>query len=268
MPGAATRVFALLGDPVGHSLSPAFQNAALQHLGLDGIYVALRCAAEDAPALVRGLARAGGGGNVTVPHKAVVLDALERRTAAVERTGACNTFWLEDGRVCGDNTDVAALRASLPVDPAAATVLVLGAGGAARAAVDALLAARADRVLVHNRTRRRAEALVERFADPRLRVAHAPDEGPVDLVINATSLGLHEEDPPPVDLGRLCAGAVFDAVYRPGGTSFIREARRRGLPAADGLDMLVRQGAAAFERWWRREAPIDAMRRAVQERTT
>ena len=106
-PSSSTRVLALLGDPVLHSLSPAFQNAALRATGRDALYVALRCGGPDLPGLLRGLARAGGGGNVTVPHKGAAAEVVEEVTEAVQETGACNTFWLENGRIRGDNTDVA-----------------------------------------------------------------------------------------------------------------------------------------------------------------
>ncbi|HEV2149011.1 MAG TPA: hypothetical protein VGR37_16515, partial [Longimicrobiaceae bacterium] len=106
-PSAATRLVALLGSPVSHSLSPTLQNAAFRAAGVDAVYVALQCGSGELPGLLRGIARAGGAGNVTVPHKEASALLLERRTGAVERTGACNCFWLEEGQVCGDNTDVA-----------------------------------------------------------------------------------------------------------------------------------------------------------------
>ena len=167
-PGVSTRLLALLGDPVGHSLSPAFQNAAFAAAGVDGVYLALRCGAGELPGLLRGIARAGGGGNVTLPHKEAAAAAVDRRTEAVERTGACNTFWLREGAVWGDNTDVegfsAAAEALLGAPPAGARVLLLGAGGAASAALASLTAQGAAQVVVANRSRPRAEALVERFA--------------------------------------------------------------------------------------------------------
>lgn len=262
-PTAATRVLALLGDPVSHSLSPVLHNAALRHLGLDAVYVALACDAAHVAPLARGLARAGGGGNVTVPHKQTVLAALDLSTDAVTRTGACNTFWLERGRVCGDNTDVAAFRATLPVDPAGARVLLLGAGGAARAAAVALVDAGADRVLVHNRTPARARELVDAFGEL-LEPVDTIDGLEIDLLVNATSLGIRPDDPLPIALDRLHhAGAVFDFVYRRDGTRLVREASLRNLPAVDGLEMLVHQGAAAFRRWWPHDAPVDAMRAAL-----
>src|SRR5919109_2073438 len=159
---AQTRLFALLGNPVAHSLSPVFHNAAFRHAGCDALYVALRCDADSAPALLRGIAHGGGGGNVTVPHKASAAACVDRATELVRRTGACNTFWSETGVVCGDNTDVAGFRyalAALTADVAGAATLIIGAGGAAAAAVCALLDDGAARVTLHNRSPDRAHAL-------------------------------------------------------------------------------------------------------------
>ena len=274
-PTAATRLFALLGDPVSHSLSPVFQNAALRALGLDGVYVALRCSADDVPGLVRGLARAGGGGNVTVPHKEAAARAVERRTEAVEATGACNAFWLEHGRVVGDNTDVdgvsAAIRSLVGFPSTGMRVLLLGAGGAAAAVVYALVREGAERVVIVNRTRSRADELAHRFD---IRATHVESSSSVDdlrsesfdLAVNATSLGLHADDPLPlVADGGPRITAALDLVYRRDGeTPWVRAMRQSGLLAADGREMLLQQGAAAFRRWWRTEPPLDVMRAALE----
>lgn len=270
--GAGTRVLALLGDPVSHSLSPAIQNAALTAAGLDGVYVALRCGPAELPGLLRGIALAGGGGNVTLPHKEAAAAVLDERSPAVRRTGACNTFWAEDGVVHGDNTDVEgflrAAEALLGNPPAGASVLVLGAGGAARAVLAALLDGGAERVTIFNRTLSRAHAVASRVGDRRVFVAASPAEleaGAFDLVVNTTSLGLAPGDPVPVDLDRLAGvGAVLDLVYGRGETPLVSAAKGRGIPAADGAEMLLAQGAAAFERWWGRAAPLAAMRAALE----
>lgn len=272
-PTSATRLIALLGDPVAHSLSPVFQNAAFRAAQVDGVYLALRCAPGELPGLLSGLALAGGGGNVTLPHKELAARTVARRTGAVEATGACNTFWREGGEVWGDNTDVAgfsaAVEALLGAPPAGARVLLLGAGGAARAALASLGAAGAREVVVSNRSPGRAAALVERFASSRARLSVAPSPAPpagepFDLVVNSTSLGLRASDPLPLPLdGSPPFRAALDLVYSPGETAWVRELRARGIPAADGAEMLLRQGAAAFERWWGREAPLEAMRTAL-----
>lgn len=271
-PGGRTRLVTLLGDPVDHSLSPRFQNAAFAAARVDGVYVPLRCSDADLPGLLLGIARGGGAGNVTLPHKERAAAVVEVATDAVRHTGACNTFWLEGGRVHGDNTDVAGFlhaAAALAGDAAGARVLLLGAGGAARAALFALLGAGAREVVLLNRTPDRAAALAAAL-DPggsRTRVVaggRSVAGERFDLVVNGTSLGLHGADPLPLDLETLAGcGAALDLVYAPGETRWIRGAREMGVAAADGTEMLLRQGAAAFERWWGRPAPLDAMRSAL-----
>ncbi|MGH7477891.1 MAG: shikimate dehydrogenase [Longimicrobiales bacterium] len=271
---ASTRVLALLGDPVEHSLSPIIQNAAIAAAGLDGVYVALRCEADDLVSLLRGIAHAGGGGNVTLPHKAAAARILDDRTTAVQLTGACNTFWLENRRLAGDNTDVAGFTAAAETllgGLEGTRVLLLGAGGAARAVLGALLEQGAEHVVVHNRTRSRAEWMVAELGQAVggrsvVEVATSPKaltEPGFDLAVNATSLGLNDNDPLPLDPAGTRIGAVLDLVYRPGGTRWVQVAREAGLRAADGTEMLIRQAAAAFERWWTRPAPVAAMRRSL-----
>lgn len=269
---ARTRTLAVLGDPVDHSLSPPMQNAAMRHVGLDGVYIALRCSDPVLPGVMRGLAEAGGGGNVTLPHKLAAARAIDVATDAVRRTGACNTFWYEDGAMHGDNTDVegfrAALASLLPDGAWGRRVLLLGAGGAARAAMPALLDEGVERLALLNRTPERARALAGRAGDPRVRVLESVEglaEVELDVVVNATRLGLNPDDPPPLDL-EWAPGvtAVLDLVYLDRGvTPLVEDARARGLAAADGAEMLVQQGAAAFERWWGVDAPVDVMRTAL-----
>lgn len=270
-PGPGTRVFALLGDPVSHSLSPRFQNAALRALGLDGVYVALRCTGNDLPGLLLGLARAGGGGNVTLPHKERAASAVEVASPAVRATGACNTFWLEDGRVHGDNTDVEGVRRAMRTlvggSLGGARVLLAGAGGSARAALWAMREEGVERVVVVNRSRERAEELAGRFGDDGFRIDVVSPDAELeterfDLAVNATSLGLKADDPQP-PTGGARFDAALDLVYAPDETPWVRSLRARGIRAADGKEMLLQQGAAAFRRWWGVEPPVDAMRAAL-----
>jgi shikimate dehydrogenase len=273
--GAATRVIALLGDPVAHSVSPLLHNAAIRALGLDAVYVALRCPADDATVLLRALAHAGGAGNITLPHKQAAFRGVDRHTAAAEATGAVNTFWLAEGAVWGDNTDVegfnAAVRMLLGRSAAGARVLLIGAGGAARAVVHALASHGAERIVILNRGPERARELAHRFGQARTHievVAAAAEIGAVgfDLAVNATSLGLHAADPLPLDPAAAPPiEAALDLVYGPGGeTRWVRALRAHGIPAADGTEMLLQQGAAAFRRWWQLEPPLDAMRAALR----
>jgi shikimate dehydrogenase len=269
---ARTRVFTILGNPVEHSLSPVIQNAAFQEAGVDGVYVALRCDAEHMVGFMSGLGRGGGAGNVTLPHKEKAASILDKPSEAVRRTGACNTFWGEDGQLCGDNTDVEgfqrALQHFLGGAPTGYRVLLLGAGGAARAALLSLVDDDVQDVLILNRTVERARAVARRIGGDRVRVAEGPsdvDDGEFDLVVNTTRLGLASEDELPLDLERLSrAGAVMDLVYGPDATAFVAASKRLGIPAVDGGEMLVHQGAVSFERWWGETAPIDAMRRALE----
>lgn len=255
-----TRLVAILGDPVRHSLSPIFQNAAFDAAGLDAVYLALRTSAELLPGLLRGIALAGGAGNVTVPHKEVAATTVDVATDAVALTGACNTFWCEDGRVHGDNTDVHGfVRAAGELlggrSLAGARVLVVGAGGAARGAVYALVREGAERIVLANRTLQRADEIRDRFQSITDRISTASPESlageQFDLVVNATSLGLSAGDPFPLPLeGGPSFEAALDMVYAPARTPWIVALRERGIVAEDGLEMLVHQGAAAFELWW------------------
>jgi len=272
------RLAALLGDPVHHSLSPRIQNAAFRAAGVEGTYMALRTHGEDLPGLLRGIARSGGCGNVTLPHKEAAARVVDRRTPSAERTGAVNTFWLEDGLVHGDNTDVIGVRRAMDallVDPLPGLrgrhVLLLGAGGAARAVLAALEDTGVASVRIRNRTRARAVGLVEDMSpfpipirveagdDPESRPHAGGGDDPVSLVINATRLGLGNDDAPPLAVNELPPGAaILDLVYRAEETRWVRDARAAGHPAADGGRMLVEQGMAAFERWWGRPAPRTA----------
>jgi shikimate dehydrogenase len=269
---AHTRVLTLLGDPVAHSASPEIQNAAFREAGVDGVYVAVRCAAADLSGFMHGLARAGGGGNITLPHKEKAAALVDVPSEAVRRTGACNTFWGVEGRVHGDNTDVDGFRRALRVflhGPAQGIrALLLGAGGAARAALLGLLEEGAAEVLLFNRTSERARAVARRIGGQRARVvplAQGLEGESFDLVVNATRLGLDPHDPSPLDFARLGrAGAAMDLVYAREKTPFRRAADRHGVRSTDGMEMLVQQGAVSFERWWGRPAPIDAMRAAIR----
>lgn len=269
---ARTRLIVLLGDPVDHSLSPELQNAAIRTAGLDAVYLALRVEGHAVETLMRTVAAAGGGGNVTLPHKGRAAEALDGPSEAVEATGACNVFWWDpELGLCGDNTDAEAFRGAAEAvmgrSLRGARILLLGAGGAARAAVHAAREAGAARIAILNRTIARAERLRdERGADAGVDVL--PDREATrgedyDLVANATSLGLRAEDPLPLELEALNAGAVLDLVYGPDGTRWVRQARELGLPAEDGRRMLVLQAAAGFRRWFDRDPPLDVMFRAV-----
>jgi shikimate dehydrogenase len=270
---SSTRVLTLLGDPVSHSLSPVIQNAAFAEAGVDGVYIAVPCAADDLVGFMRGLSRAGGGGNITLPHKEKAASVVDVPSDSVRRTGACNTFWGgPDGRVHGDNTDVEGVRRALRGfvgAPRGMRVLLLGGGGAARAALMGLLEEEVAEVVLLNRTTERARAVARRIGGQRARVALMPEElrgQSFDLAINATRLGLSPDDPAPFDFEIPArVGAAMDLVYGKKPTPFVTAADKFGIRAVDGGEMLVQQGAAAFERWWGSGAPVDAMRAALKK---
>jgi len=249
------------------------QNAAFEAAGVDGVYLALRCDAEGLSGLFTGLARAGGGGNVTLPHKGVAAGLVDRPSEAVRRTGACNTFWAEDGVIHGDNTDVEGFRRALESAFAGPhvgmRVLLAGAGGAARAILVALMDIGVREVNVVNRSHERARAMARRIGGERVRVLEAVEDAQgeeYDLVVNATSVGLRPGEAAILDLqglGRV--GGVMDIVYGKEGTQLLAKATESGIPACDGRAMLLHQGAVAFERWWGEPAPMDAMERALAE---
>lgn len=257
-----TRVFAVLGDPVRHSLSPLMQNAAFRVLGLNAVYVALPCTPEAVGTLLHGLARAGGGGNVTIPHKGTAAGLVSHGTALVERTGACNTFWGEGDAVHGDNTDVGGVLAALTALGAGHDAwLVAGTGGSARAVI-AAAATRGAAVAVSSRDEARRAAM-EEWAQGLGVPTAAPSA--CSVMVNATPIGLAGEDADPLPLALAPEARVaLDLVYRPGETAWVRRCRARGLRAADGREVLVQQGALALERWFAgTRAPVDAMRGAV-----
>jgi shikimate dehydrogenase len=258
----SSRVLAILGDPVAHSLSPAMQNAAFRALGLSAVYVPLRCSAEDVPPLLRAITRAGGGGNITVPHKELAARTVDTCRELAGTVEACNTFWSEDGRSVGDNTDVPGVVEALhELEASRAPWFIAGTGGGARAAV---LAARefGVPVAVRSRDRGRQSRFESWIASRQVELASPADCG---VLINSTPLGLRPDDPFPIEPdGFPRAEVAFDMVYAPGQTSWVREMRTRVRRAADGRTMLVAQGAAAFERWFPgRPAPVEVMRAAV-----
>lgn len=263
---ARTRVFAVLGDPVRHSLSPVMHNAAFHLLGLNAVYVALHCEPAEVPGVMRALARGGGGGNVTVPHKATALGALDRASPLATAAGACNTFWGDGGLLVGDNTDVVGVVEALRALGAPATAwLVAGTGGAARAVAEAARQCGA-RLAARSRDAARARAFSAWAAGQGVALA---GEAEAQVLLNATPLGLRGADPMPFPphVGSAVTHAL-DLVYAPGGTPWVRALRAAGVRAEDGRLMLLAQGVAAFERWFPgtvapREAMHAALRRAL-----
>ena len=253
------------GWPVAHSRSPAMHNAALAAVGLrEWRYQLLPIPPELFEETVRALPGAGFRGvNVTIPHKEAALALADTASGAAREIGAANTLTFErDGAIAADNTDAPALLELLG-DVSGRTALVLGAGGAARAAVWALLRGGAADVAIWNRTAARAAELARALGG---RAVDRPERA--DIVINCTSVGLGDDDATfkalPLQADSLGAGScVVDMVYREGGTRLLEAARTRGADVIDGLEILIAQGAASFERWTGEAAPRQAMWEAV-----
>ncbi len=262
---AKTRLLAVIGDPVAHSLSPVMHNAAIRALGLDAVYVALGAPAAALPALFGALAAVGAAGNVTVPHKEAAERCLARKTDLCERVGACNTFWTEHGALVGDNTDVPGIVACLKqLGADGGRWILVGTGGSARAVAVAAAEVKAElHVLSRDAARARDFAGWARSRGAQAEPARGALEP--DVAINATPLGLKESDPLPLDPGRAPRlGAALDLVYTPGSTRWVRMLRAAGVRAQDGREVLVRQGAAAFARFFPgHAAPLEVMRAAV-----
>ena len=264
---ARTRVFALLGDPVTHSLSPRMQTAAFQAAGLDAVYVAIAVLAEDVETVMTALVRNGGGGNITIPFKQVAgRCARGTRDARVERLSSANVFGRSDGQLQLRNTDVDGILAGLDaLNVESAAWCVIGTGGSARAVAGAA-AERGARIAVRSRDAKRAADFAEWAASIGVPAAELAECG---AVINATPLGLAPRDEHPIDPASIPAGAAaLDLTYlRPGETPWVRACRERGLRASDGREVLLAQGAASWALWFpEAAAPVEIMRAALDGR--
>lgn len=265
---AKTTVTGILGWPVTHSLSPAMQNAAFAAAGMNWAYLAFPVPPGAVGRAAAGLAAAGCAGlNVTIPHKQEVLDACSAISPAARAIGAANTLIPDgSGGFRADNTDAAGFMRAIdevaPLALAGRPVLVIGAGGAARAVVFALRE-RGAVPRIANRTPERAAELGETIPLTPDALRRAVDDCP--LIVNATSLGMGSDDVPP-ELPLQGIGAehvVNDLVYRPGGTPWLLAAAAQGARTVDGLGMLLHQGAAAFELWTGVAPSVVAMREAL-----
>jgi shikimate dehydrogenase len=262
------------GHPIVHSRSPAIHGHWLARYGIAGSYTAIDVAPDDFADFVRRIGENGyAGGNVTIPHKEAACRLVERRDRAAEEIGAVNTLWLEDGVLCGGNTDAVGFAANLDdLAPGWAenrgTAVVLGAGGAARAVLFALRQRGYSDIRVVNRTVARAAELADHFGSGV--TAHAPEAAPdllgdADLLVNTTALGMHGNTEIAVDPARLPDHAIVtDIVYVPLETPLLAAARPRGLKTVDGLGMLLHQAVPGFERWFGRRPEVDAeLRRLI-----
>jgi len=264
--GGSTRLLAVLGDPVAHSLSPVMHNAAIAALGIDAVYVALRTPSATVPDTLTTLTGLGVAGNVTVPLKGAAERCVARKTDLCTRTGSCNTFWVEQGTLVGDNTDAPAIAAELKeLGVAAGRWLVLGTGGSARAVAIAASFAGAE-LLVQSREPARAKAFAEWASAQGAHATPAHGVDSVEVIVNATPLGLRDGDALPLnDAAPRGLQAALDLVYRRGTTRWVQALARHGVPARDGRGVLVRHGALAWQRFFPTESPpIEVMRAAVE----
>ena len=263
----------LIGHPVSQSLSPVMHNAALEATGSSIRYEAIDVPAENLGTTLEGLSHTRSGGNFTIPHKKPAVKSMRVISDVAHSVGAVNTFWSDGyGAIDGDNTDVAGFEESIREltgqTPSGIRVAVLGAGGAAAAALTAI--DRWDNVSasVHARDLARAMSMRMRHsAVVRVCSMRDPCLADADLVVNATPIGMGGEDVP-VDLSHLRHDAiVFDMVYGKQETKFVRDARDAGHQASDGLRMLLHQGVAAFTLWFGESPPADVMWKALQGAT-
>lgn len=259
---------AVLGYPVGHSRSPAMHNAALAELGLgeEWSYEAIEIAPDAFEERVREMTGEGFvGANVTVPHKSAALALADELSEAAREIGAANTLVFTGEEVRAENTDAEGFLRSLPESPSGKRALVLGAGGAARAVVWALLRDGAA-VEVWNRTELRSRHLCEELGGE---TAAAPRQEDYDLIVNTTAVGLAGEDPfveLPLAADRFAPGqTVVDMVYGSEPTALLRAAAAAGAETVEGIEILVQQGALSLETWTDRPAPLDTMRAAARE---
>lgn len=261
----APRAF-VAGHPIGHSRSPLIHGEWLTRYGIDGAYSAIDVTPDNFPALLVDI-RAGKwtGGNVTIPHKEAAFERADSRDDAAEAIGAVNTLWVDNGRLIGGNTDAYGFAANLDQRLSGwrdgETALVLGAGGASRAIIHALLEAGYKHIDIANRTVARAEQLAARFGQKVAAHGWARAEALIssaNLIVNTTSLGMKGQPPLELDLGSAPSGAMAtDIVYVPLETPFLTRAAAAGLKTCDGLGMLLHQAAPGFARWFGRFPEVD-----------
>jgi len=271
----STKVLAVFGFPVEHSLSPAMHNAAIRALGLDYVYVPFRVAPESLAEAVRGIrAMSFAGVNLTIPLKQAAVDLVDGLSDEAARVGSVNTLWWDGDRLMGDSTDGRGFLRSLEAEAGGVprTALILGAGGAARAVCFAL-ADRGVRMVIANRTVQAAERLASEMPGaavdviPLERADVADALTDAELLVNCTPVGMYPktgETPVPPDL--IGPGhVVYDLIYNPPETALLAGARRMGARAVNGVKMLVHQGALSFELWTGLKPPLRVMEQAVRD---
>jgi shikimate dehydrogenase len=272
---AATRLCAVLGAPIRHSASPAMHNAAFAALGLDWRYLAFEVDSKNLRAAIAGAKAMGFAGlNLTVPHKLLAIEMMDALDESAKIWGAINTIRFDEKGATGFNTDADglanSLREDLGIELHGAKVLLLGAGGAGRTAALKLASENVAELFLVNRTPSKAGEIANEIKKrfPSVKVAVGFPKADVDLILNATSLGLKTDDVSPLDEKRFSlkqTRAVYDMIYRPAETALLKAAKAAGCQTANGLGMLLHQGAKAFEIWTGKPVPLDVMRRALEQ---
>ena len=276
---AATRICGLIGDPVEHSISPAMHNAAFKKAGLDYVYLPFRVTAKNLPGAIAGLRSLDLRGiNVTIPHKVAVIPLLDELEPVAEKIGAVNTIVNNNGHLRGYNTDAAGFLKSLSakdIDPSGKRIVILGAGGVSRA-VSFMLAEQGAEIEILNRSQdmewaQKLAANISRYSKNTTRAIELNETNlqqalkHADILVNATSVGMSPDtDRTLVPQELLNPGmVVFDVIYNPEKTRLLEDAGKAGAIVIGGLDMLVWQGALAFELWTGVKAPLDTMMNAA-----
>jgi len=273
-----TAVCGVIGDPIEHTMSPVMHNAAFKKLGLDYLYVPFRVRKEELGRAVEGMRALNIRGlNVTIPHKVAIIPLLDKLDPLVEKIGAVNTIVNDGGVLTGYNTDATGFLQALleEVEPEGKNIVILGAGGASRA-VSFILAERGASLVILNRQLELdwAEELARRISqsfNKEVKALILNEENlavmleRADVLVNATSVGMSPKiDETPVPARLLKPGLIiFDILYNPVKTRLMKEAEVAGAQTIGGLDMLVWQGALAFEKWTGHKAPYDLMKREV-----
>ena len=280
-----TKRLGIIGYPIGHSISPIFQQAALDALGIDATYEKWEVTPEGVGDFVNGLRAPDSWGiNITLPHKQAVIPLLDEVDEWAAAAGAVNTIVNHDGRLTGHNTDgpgfLRALLVETGYDPKGTRALILGAGGAARGILLALARGGVDSLVIANRTMERAETLAKLAVENGVKSEAIPIAGNVlikaaasaDLIVNCTSVGMShgpDEQGTPLTAAQIPASAIVnDVVYTPLETPLLREAAAAGATALGGLHMLVYQGVLSFQMWTGQDAPADVMLAAATKEMT
>ena len=280
--GAKTKVVGVIGWPLGHTLSPPMHNAAFEKAGLDWVYVALPTPPETLEEAIRGMKALGMTGlNVTIPHKEAVMEFLDEVKAEAKQIGAVNTIWVEDGNLCGTNTDAYGFLASLDDEGVVRlenkAAAIIGSGGVARAIVTACASEGMKALALTDIVIERAHALEDAVTKsfPQITVNVFEPEHPdlydavssADVLVNATPLGMKPDDPLPIEAEHIRSGSVvFDAVYNPAETKLLAAAARKECKAIGGLGMLAHQGARSFEIWTGVAPDVELMKEVLKQK--